>query len=127
MKFGGTVLRQQVRSGVKTQHSVFQNRFPSLFLVLAVQSGSNEMHLTRSRHSSMGWAGGILYIVSIPKISAHSSALEENGFINNVCETAIYKEKRKYVRSQSKQNFICEQSSYMFRQYMAIIRLNKGT
>jgi hypothetical protein len=69
---------------MKVQRSVLQNSLASLFPVLAIQSGSYEMHVTRSRHSSKGWAGGILYIVCIPKTSDHSFALEENGFINNV-------------------------------------------
>jgi len=38
--------------------------------------------------------------------------------------THTYKEKRKVVKSQSKQNIICVQTSYMFRLYIAIIRLN---
>jgi hypothetical protein len=36
----------------------------------------------------------------------------------------LYKEKRKHGKSQSTSNFICVQTSYMFRLYIAIIRLN---
>ena len=53
----------------------------------------------------MGWTGGILYIVCILKTLAHFSMLQANGIINDVCQTAVYKEKRKNVRSQSKDNF----------------------
>jgi hypothetical protein len=35
-----------------------------------------------------------------------------------------YKEKRKFVISQSKQNTVCVQTSYMFRLHIANIRLN---
>jgi hypothetical protein len=34
------------------------------------------------------------------------------------------KEKRQETESRSKHNFICVQTSYMFRLYIAIIRLN---
>jgi len=36
----------------------------------------------------------------------------------------IYKEKRKDAKSQSKHNFISVQTSYMFRLFIAFIRLN---
>jgi hypothetical protein len=36
----------------------------------------------------------------------------------------VYKEKRKDEKSQSKHNFICVQTSYMFRLHIAIIRLD---
>jgi len=39
-------------------------------------------------------------------------------------EIHVCKLKRKVAKSQSKHNFICEQISYMFRLYVAIIRMN---
>jgi len=41
-----------------------------------------------------------------------------------VLKLYTYKEKRKYIRSQSKHNFICVQIGCMFRLYIAINRLN---
>jgi len=44
--------------------------------------------------------------------------------INNIYACTYIREK-KDTKSQSEHNFICVQSSYMFRLYIAIIRLNK--
>ena len=43
---------------------------------------------------------------------------------NDVCETAVYKEKSKDVISYSKDNFFFVQTSYMFWLCIDIIRLN---
>jgi len=104
---------------MKRQLSGFHYRFP-VFSLFA----PSVMHLACASHSSMGWTGGILYIVCIPKTSAHFSVLQASRIMNDVCETAVYKEGRKDVRSQSEHNCICVQTSYMFRLYTGCNRRN---
>jgi hypothetical protein len=100
---------------MKRQLSGLQNRF-AVFSLFA----SSVMELPCARHEKSSQFDGILCIVCIPITRPHFSVLQANGIINDVCETAVYKEKRKDVRSQCKHNF-----SYLVLLYTAMITLNK--
>ena len=108
---------------MKRQLSGLQNRFPFFSLF-----APSVMQLPRARYEKSSRQDGLdgrNFVQSWhPKKSTQFSVLQANVIVNDICETAVIKEKRKDVRSQSKVTFIFVQTSYLFWLYVAIIRLN---
>ena len=105
---------------MKRQLSGFQYRFPAFSLFA---SSVKQLPCVRHERSSQLDGPGVWNCVHNlhPKnICPFFCATSERNQ-NVVCETAVYKEKRKDVRSQSKHNF-----SYLVLLYTAMVTLNKG-
>ena len=104
---------------MKRQLSGLQNRFPAFSLfALSVKQLPCACNEKSSRLDGPGvW--NFVHNLHPKNISPPFCATSERNQ-NVVCETAVYKEKRKDVRSQSKHNF-----SYWVLLYTAMVTLNK--
>jgi len=103
---------------MERQLSGFQYGFPasSLFALSVMQ-----LPCARNEKSRLDWPGVWNFVHNLhPKNIGPPFCATSERNQNVFCETAVYKEKRKDVRSQSKHNFSC-----LVLLYTAMVTLNR--